>query len=189
MVLLCAMSASAQSASPSNPWRHGTTLNVFTGGARAETDNQFLLGGAMGWEITPTLAIEGSGYWFDRNTEPDAFAAALKLQAGLPVGRPVVPFVAAGIGLYLASFDATTSTIPDFYRNRIASTGTSAGSVHTFTDPSFIAAGGVNLFVSRHVSIRPDVEAMFVRANSQGYLVMVAAVHVAYHFENHPMTR
>ena len=57
-----------------------------------------------------------------------------------------------------------------------------------FTDPSFILGGGVNLFVTRHVALRPDVEAKLVRRNSQNYVVTAVSVHLAYHFEDHPMT-
>jgi hypothetical protein len=54
--------------------------------------------------------------------------------------------------------------------------------------PSFILGGGVNLFATRHVAIRPDVEAKIVRRNSQNYVVSAVSVHIAYHFEDHPIT-
>ena len=185
-VLLFAIPAAAQSVPQSYEWSHGTTLNVFGGAARADGDTRPVAGGSIGWEILPTLAIESSGYWFDRGADRDAFAAAVKLRAALPIRGAIVPFAVAGIGLYRASFDPAASTIPDFYRARMVATGT-AGSVNVFTDPSFIAGGGLNVFISRHVSVRPDVEATFVTRHSQHYLVTVAAVHLAYHFEKHPL--
>jgi hypothetical protein len=188
LVLLFGVPASAQTLVRTTAWTHGTTVNVFGGAARTEADTQPLIGTSIGWEITPAIAIEGSGYWFDHGEDAERFAAALKLQAGLPVSRPVVPFLAAGIGLYRASFDPASSTIPDFYRGRIGTTGAAAGTLNTFTDPSFIVGGGVNVFLSRHIAIRPDVEATFVRRNAQHLLVTVAAVHLAYHFEDHPIT-
>ncbi len=62
------------------------------------------------------------------------------------------------------------------------------GATSTFTDPSFILGGGMNIFVTRHIAIRPDVEAMIVRRDSHNYVVTAVVVHIAYHFENHPIT-
>ena len=162
----------------------GTTLNLFAG-AGVDSSTAGALGGmSLGWEVTPKVAIEGSGYWLDRGTGATAFAAALKLQAGFAGLNTAVPFVEAGIGLYRASFDATATSVPDFYRGRIdAATGPPASSV--FMDPSFILGGGVNIFVTSHLAIRPDVEAMIVRRDSQTYVVTAVAVHMAYHFERH----
>jgi hypothetical protein len=85
-----------------------------------------------------------------------------------------------------ASFDAARDDVPDFYRRRLPPD--TFGVRHTFTDPSFIAGGGVNLFVSRHLAIRPEVQAMVVRRDSNQLVVTAATAHVVYHFEEHPVT-
>lgn len=187
-VLLLSAPASAQPVPRGNDWSYGTTLNVFAGAGADSSNTIPLAGTSLGWEITPRLAVEGSGYWLDRGTGADAFAAALKLQTGLIGPHTAVPFLEAGVGLYRASFDPTASTVPDFYRRRMAASTTGPGATTTFTDPSFIFGGGVNVFVTRHIAIRPDVEAMVVRRDSQNYVVTVVAVHMAYHFESHPVT-
>jgi hypothetical protein len=46
----------------------------------------------------------------------------------------------------------------------------------------------LNVFVARHLAIRPDVEATIVRRNAQNYVVTAVSVHMAYHFEDHPIT-
>jgi hypothetical protein len=51
-----------------------------------------------------------------------------------------------------------------------------------------VFGGGVSLFASRRISIRPDVETMLVRADGQSYFVTTFAARLAYHFEEHPVT-
>ena len=188
VTLVLAAPASAQLVSRGNDWNHGTTLNVFAGAGIDAAETRPLVGTSVGWEITPAFAIEGSGYWLDRRGSSDAFAAALKLQAAVMLPHTAVPFVEAGVGLYRVSFGPSASEIPVFYRGRMAMSGTGPGTTNTFMDPAFVLGGGLNVFVTRHVAIRPDVEAMIVRRNSQNYLVTAIAVHIAYHFESHPVT-
>jgi hypothetical protein len=188
LLVLCAPDvASAQIAPPPNVWTHGTTVNVFAGAASASSETGGLAGGALGWEITRWVALEGSGSWLNRRNGAEAFAADLKALVNLTAARPVVPFVEGGIGLYRASFDSSRRPLPGFYQSRSTE---NAGHISrmTFTDPSFIVGGGVNVFIARHLAIRPDVEAKVVRRNAQNYVVTAVSVHMAYHFEDHPIT-
>ena len=77
---------------------------------------------------------------------------------------------------------AESTAIPEFYQPRITATA------RTFTDPAFVFGGGVSLFASRRISIRPDVETMLVRRNGQNYVVTTFAARFAYHFEDRPIT-
>jgi hypothetical protein len=99
-----------------------------------------------------------------------------------------MPFLTGGIGLYRASFARIGSTMPAFYARRITTDGMAMGTTATFTDPTVVFGSGVNAFVSRHWAIRPDVREMVVLRNSRSYFVTAVAVHVAYHFEDHPVT-
>jgi hypothetical protein len=108
------------------------------------------------------------------------------VRVGLARLRPAVPYVHAGVGFYRATFDRARSPIPHFYGRRMRS-GAAFGT-DTFTDPSLVAGGGVNVFVSRNVAIRPDVEAMIVLRNSRSHVVTAVTVQLAYHFEDHPVT-
>jgi hypothetical protein len=187
VLLPLAVPAAAQPAPPANSWSHGTTLNVFAGAGADSSRAGALAGTSIGWEITPAMAIEGSGYWLDRGAGPDAFAAALKLQVGLMMPRGAVPFVSAGVGLYRATVDgASNGTMPDFYRRRMTG-AMGPTTLRTFTDPSFILGGGVNVFMTPHIALRPNVETMFVRRHGHGHVVTALAVHLAYHFESHPV--
>jgi hypothetical protein len=180
--------ASAQTAPASHPWSHGTTLNVFAGVNAGSSKVGSLAGGAVGWEVTRWLAVEGIGTWLDRGTGADAFAADLKAIVSPVIARRVVPFLQGGIGLYRASFELPRAEIPDFYRSRLAAAASGMNSTKTLTDPSLIVGGGVNLFVRPHVAIRPDIQAKVVRHGSRSYVVTTVAVHLAYHFETHPIT-
>ena len=176
----------AAAASGAEDWRYGTTLNVSAGAASASSETGPIVGGAVGWEVTPWFAVEGNGGWLNRGNGADGFAAELKALVALTPGRAVVPFVAGGIGLYRASFDLSRGVPPNFYRARIQAPGAPGTSV-AFTDPSFVIGGGVNIFVTRHVAIRPDLEAKVAFHDQQHYVIGVFAVRAAYHFEKHPV--
>ena len=181
ITLLVSINASAQQAAPPETQR-ATTLNVFAGAATDASETGLTAGMAMGWDATPQLALEGSGSWFDRGDGANAFAAAAKLHVRVRSVRPVVPFVEVGFGLYRAWFDPDATAIPEFYRDRITATD------RTVTDPAFVFGGGVNLFASRQISIRPEVETMLVRDNGQNYFVTSVAARFVYHFEDRPIT-
>lgn len=186
----CLMAGSAWAQADIRPdeWSRGTTLNGFAGVGIDPTASGPVIGGAVGWEVTPRLAIEGSGSWFDFGSDRTAFAGALKVRTRLYGRRAVDPFVQGGVGLYRASFAAAATEIPAFYRHRIGGPRTLQDVGATFTDPPLVAGGGVNIFVNRHLSIRPDVDAAIVLRNRRSHVVTTVAVHAVYHFEDHPVT-
>jgi hypothetical protein len=178
--------ASAQTVS-GNEWSHGTTLDVFGGGATTSAETRGVLGAAVGWEINHWVELEGTGAWLAARQGDEAFAAELKVIASLTRPNRVVPFLGAGVGMYRASFDATSSALPDFYQRRIV--GSPLGASQTFADPSFVFAGGVNVFTGQHFSIRPDLSVRLVTRASDTYAVAMATVYVTYHFEVHDVAR
>jgi hypothetical protein len=185
---LCAAPAFAQRTSPpvrpqSNDWTRGTTISLAAGLGTASSDTGAMLAGAVGWELRPRLAFEGSGLWLDRRDGAEAFGAAIKVRAGL-VRSGVSPFVEGGFGLYHVS-SQQRATLPEFYRRRVAA-GTTL--VKPFTDPSFNVGGGINVFMSRQLALQPAVEAIIVTRGSHAYVVTAVSLRVAYHFEEHPVT-
>jgi hypothetical protein len=168
---------------PPNQWDHGTKLSVFSGAAIASPDTRGTFGTAIGWEINHRVELEGTGSWFPARQGNDAFAAELKVSGNLTGPRAVVPFVAAGVGLYHASFDTTRAVLPDFYQRRLL--GSSIGAIANFTDPSLVFAGGANFFVGPHFSIRPDMSVRLVTRSSDTFAVTMATVYLSYHFEEH----
>jgi hypothetical protein len=101
----------------------------------------------------------------------------------------VVPFVLAGIGMYRASFESTVSAMPEFYRRRIASSHGGAGGSRTFQDVMLAIGGGAELFVTRHLGIRPEAILQIVTTRSDVHLVPAYTVQLAYHFDSHHIVR
>jgi hypothetical protein len=147
-------------------------------------------GGTLGWELTPRLAIEGGGMWVHHGTGTNIFAGALKARLALFGARAhlrtAVPFVHAGIGMYRASVDAREA-MPGFYRNRLER-DPSGGVMRTFTDSSVVFGGGADIFVSRNLAIRPDIETMVVLRDSSTHVAAALRINVVYHIEHHPVT-
>ena len=168
---------------PPNQWDHGTKLSVFTGAAMASPETRGTFGMSIGWEINHRVELEGAGAWLVGRQGDDAFAAEMKVSGNLTRPQTVVPFVAAGVGLYHASFDTTRGALPDFYQRRLA--GLPIGTLASFNDPSLVIAGGANFFVGRHFTVRPDVSLRLAINSSDTFPVPMATVYLSYHFEEH----
>jgi hypothetical protein len=169
-------------------WSHGTTLNGYGGFTADSEQTGPVLGAAAGWELTPNLAIEGSGAWAEFGSGTTSFAGAVKARIRIAGQRKIDPFVHAGIGLYRATFGETETAMPEFYQRRMVMPVSPDRMTRTFTDPSVVAGGGVSMFVNRHVALRPDAEATIVFRDGHSHVVTTVAMHVVYHFENHPVT-
>lgn len=164
-------------------WRHGTTLVGFVGTQSAPSDVSPAAGVGLGWEVSRRLSFEGRGMWFGVNDGPSDFAASLAAHVSLLTPRAVVPFVSGGAGMYRATLDST-SRVPDFYRTRMAPDVMGMRS-HTFQDFMLTAGGGVNVFVSSHLALRPEANLMLVTTRSDSRPLGVYGMQVVYHFEAH----
>jgi hypothetical protein len=122
------------------------------------------------------------------DAEPRCVGGLLGVRVNVTPPAPAVPFLSAGVGLYRASFDADAADVPEFYRRRMVGSGVGTPRDHTFDDFVFTVGGGVDLFLRRHIALRPDVRVLFVRGNSDTRAVAVYGVHLAFHFEEHPIT-
>jgi hypothetical protein len=190
--LLAAAMATAQIASvsiasaqtyPDHPWTHGSTLQFLGGASMASSsDTRPTFGAGLGWEINRWVAVEGTGSWLVAQHSDEAFAADMTAVTNLTRPRTVVPYLGAGFGMYIASFDGN-ATMPPFYQQQL--TGSAVGARQTFTDPAFVFAAGANIFTGTHVSLRPDVTLRLVTRGSDTYPVTTVAVHFSYHFEAH----
>jgi hypothetical protein len=180
-----ASTAAAQStATATHEWSHGTILTGLAGAAAApSTDTRAIFGGGFGWEINHQVSVEGSGAWLVPRHDDQGFAADLTALVNLTRATKVVPFVGAGVGLYIASFDTTAGTLPDFYQKRLPQD--SPVTHRTFTDPTFVFKGGMDVLATPRWSIRPEVSLKLVTDGSSAYPITIAGVRVAYHFEFH----
>jgi hypothetical protein len=168
-------------------WRFGTTLAGFVGAASASSDTGVAAGAALGWEITPHFTLEGRGIWLDAGHRADAFAAVLGARVPLLPARPVVPFLSAGAGVYRATFESMSSTVPRFYQHRMMP-GSGEFRGRTFDDFVVSVGGGSDVFLARHLALRPEITVLLVTSRSDRRAIPVYGVHLAYHFESHPIT-
>ena len=184
--LLPATTASAQTIRVAE-WSHGTTLSGFAGTSMDGERTGPLIGGAVAWEMTPRFALEGSGGWTDFADAATAFEGAMALKWRIAGRRHVDPFLSGGIGLYRAVFDNLDAAMPPFYMRRMGSHRELPGRA-TFTDPTLIGGGGVSLFLSERVALRPQAGATLVFRDGRRHTLANVALHVVYHFESHPVT-
>lgn len=99
LILTIASVAAAQTPRPTVMFRHGSTINLFAGGASARSTTAVVGGAGVGWELSPRIAIEGTGQWLAWGSDTHAFAAALIAQAGMVRVGSVMPFLSGGVGL------------------------------------------------------------------------------------------
>jgi hypothetical protein len=188
IVLLGAWPAWSQTTAQSSEqvphqWSHGTTLALSGGIGTASDGTGAVLGGTIGWEITPRIGVEGTATWLDRQTGSSAFAASLTAHALLAGWRRLSPFVEGGFGMYLAKFDPErVANIPSFYADRMSGIQT-----ETFTDPAFFVGAGVDLFRTNHFRFRPVAGAIVAFTGSSAYTVGTFTLRAEYHFEDHPI--
>jgi hypothetical protein len=166
-------------ASSGAQWRSGTTLAAFAGAA-SPTGTKPAVGTALGWEIGPHLTLEGRGVWLPEDSESTDFFAWLGALVPFKPAAAVVPFAAAGVGMYRATVQAHASDVPGFYLRRLGNRQRAI-----FQDVALAFGGGASVFVTSHVAIRPEVSVVLVTTRSETRTSTLYGVHLAYHFEPH----
>ncbi len=95
----------------------------------------------------------------------------------------------AGVGFHRRTFEsAGAGEIPAFYRRRLGAGGGTFDERRTFTDPTFVVGTGVDVALSRTVTVRPDVRALFVLNDGRHDTVYLATVSLGFRFEHKPVT-
>jgi hypothetical protein len=166
---------------PQNSWTRGTTLELFAGGANAPPQNVGTFGAAVGWELNHALELQGIGIWLPEHQGSQAFAAEFKALVNVTGPARLVPYLAGGVGMYRATYDVNRASLPHFYEQRV---GLRIDQAH-FRDPSFVMGGGANVYIAKHLSIRPEVTLRLVTNGSDVYRVTMANISLAYHVEEH----
>jgi hypothetical protein len=184
LVVGAALAAAAQS-TPVN-WEKGTALGVFGGAATAGGGTDGASGVSIGWELTPYFTFEGSGTWLGGGI--DAFNGLIGPRVHLLSRRTLVPFVSGAVGMQHATVDMG-APVPEFYRRRMGTMDERVGfpMQRTFNDLVLSVGTGLDIYLQRHLALRPDVRVLFVRDDG-ARTVTVYGVHLAYHFEEHPIT-
>jgi hypothetical protein len=189
LVLTCAaLQATAARAQTDHAWSRGTELGAVIDGAVDGAATGPALGGSAGWEVSPRLTFEGRGVWYWRGTGAEGFGADIGMLVNLAPKPRATPFLAAGFGLYAATFDSPDATMSDYYRNRYGPGSPTTAGRRTFTDPALRMGGGVDLHFRRHLALRPEVSVLLIWNNGRATTLTTFGTVIAYRFEDHPVT-
>lgn len=83
-----------------------TTVSAILGGASTSNDTGPAIGGAIAVDLNRWFSVEGEGLYANQGSGADALIVTGSVLLNvLPLGGRVVPYAAAGAGLYRASFD------------------------------------------------------------------------------------
>jgi hypothetical protein len=58
---------------------------------------------------------------------------------------------------------------------------------YDFDDITYTAGAGIDVFLRRRIALRPDVRLLFISNGGDTHTVAVYGLHLAYHFEEHPV--
>ncbi len=180
--LFCAWAAtaSAQVTPPPVEWTRATELNVHGGFGTTAAATGPMLGGAVAWDVNRWITLDGRGSWFDRGPDATGFAIDANALVNLVAKQTATPYVGAGVGLYLASFQSTTS-MSSFYRDRVSPNA--PGTTNTFTDPMVRLMAGIDLAGrTHHWTCRPEIAALIVFANGTSETMFSGSVSIGYQF-------
>jgi len=180
-----AQTAAAQTDSASGmDWQHGTTLFGFGGAQSASSRVSAAAGLGFGWEVSQRFALEGRATWFRLNEDVPDFAATMAAHVPLTTMRSFRPFVTGGLGMYRATYDAQSGAVPTFYQSRMPQ---GFAGRRAFEDFLVTFGGGVDVHLTDHFFVRPEVNMMLVTADGDHRQMGLYGVQLVYHFEAHPI--
>lgn len=163
----------------------GTTVAIAAGIAAADGGLGAVAAGTIGWQVDSRASVVSTFHWLHQGPGADSFAGAFAVDVDLLPRRSATPFLEGGFGLYRAFYDVARRDVPAFYRDRV-NIGHAAGTTVSFVDPMTIVGAGVNVFVTPHFALRPQVEAFVVARGSQRFVAAAFTVRAAYNLEHRP---
>jgi hypothetical protein len=210
-VLVFVYSVVSSAQTPPAPSKPGPVAVSFTGGfATGASSTGGAVGGTFTFDVSDRLSIETTGAYLDRGRGVDSVYANAGLHVNLlPAGDPVVPYVAVGGGVYHVRYDLLhilggidqrrleygldrlrglggLSHVPGMYadpmRGMIWPSPGDGWARGSFTDPAMTIGGGVRLDLTPHLSLRPDVRAVFAFADGRSSTLGLFTLNVGYRF-------
>jgi hypothetical protein len=179
-VLLGIPSPSHAQAAPTSDL--GTSyVSVFAGGARLSTYTAATTGMNLGVELTRRLNLEGRARWFNVPAGDDAFSADLGIRYTVAATTSARPYVSGGVGVFESYFSHVSETTPSFYRDRMDP----VEGAHGFHDMLWTIGAGSDLFVTGHVSLRPEFSLLVATTRHDARLVPQYGISLAYFFDSH----
>jgi hypothetical protein len=155
-------------------------VSVFAGGAGTNAVAP-AAGMNLGVEFTRRLNFEGRARWFDAPAGDNAFSADFGIRYMVARSTFTRPYVSGGVGVFESYFSHVSETTPSFYRQRMDP----IEGAHGFHDMLWTVGGGADLFVTRHVSLRPEVTFLIASTRHDARLVPQYGISLAYFFDSH----
>lgn len=215
LALLAALVAAPVAAQTATPATDAHRVSIWIGPSvvSGASDTGPAVSGSVGIELSRWAALEGAGTYFDRGAATDALGLHASLLVNLkPDARRVLPYAAAGVGIYRASFDLDAPSyfggmggqfgpgtsfcggtgdcpygqMPAFYGRRLGGVMTPASGARfgtrTFTDPAASMGAGARIDVTSHVFVRPDARLLFVFGDGQTETLGTVSIAFGYRF-------
>jgi hypothetical protein len=113
---------------------------------------------------------------FNRAAQVGCVSGVLLLAYGVVNGQQILMALAFALFTLCAVYHRRLGALDTMTQHR------------TFTDPAFVAAAGIDVPLSRRVSVRPDVRGMWVVRDGHAYQMVLVGLQLAYHIEDHPVT-
>jgi hypothetical protein len=186
--------------------RGDTTVSFGLGFSAGSSETGAALRVGVDRIVTGRLSLEVTGSYLDRGLRAESWTIAGGARLSLAdKGAPVAPYVAAGAGVYRASFEqvgfgmteqagaacmgaargeACYGSMPRFYAQRMRGqpTGRSWPDRRVFTDPMVALGGGLRWDVTPQLFLIPDARALLVLGDGDTDVVGVFTVSFGYRF-------
>jgi hypothetical protein len=156
-------------------------ISVFAGGAHMSTYTAATTGMNLGVELARRLNLEGRARWFDVPGGNDAFSADLGIRYTVGAATFARPYVSGGAGVFESYLSHVLETTPSFYRTRMDP----VEGAHGFHDMLWTIGAGSDLFVTGHVSLRPEITLFIVSTQHDAMVVPQYGISLAYFFDSH----
>lgn len=155
-------------------------LGLFGGAISSDTGTGGAAGWAAGWQPTRMLGLEGGGWW-TREPGVEGFAALFGPRFSFQTSLKLAPFVAMGVGLFHSEVDTNRADAPAFYTDRMEDP-----QHNTFNDFALAPSGGVEVRMSTHVMLRPELRVLMVTSGDGVRVSTMYGVAAIYNFLGKP---
>ena len=206
---LAGLTFAGEAAPSTDPGRTAISLQAGFSSGTADMAGA-TVGGTVVYDVGSRLALEAAGSYLGYGMGTSGLSVSAALLVHLrPRGEKAVPYLAAGGGVYRASFDMgdwrfddqradgavsvpmmsamapsrSAHQMPMFYASRLGMEPENQGwASESFTDPAISLGGGLRIDLGSRMSLRPDVRALVITSSGDTRTVGVFTVNFGYRF-------
>lgn len=178
----------AQETRPEHDWSRCSALNLSLGVATSDSELGGAYGGGVRWGLRRWLALNADGLWLPRPDGEKRFAAGVTAEFSIVDEWGARPFVQAGLGASVATFDLSRRSMPGFYARRLAPDVGEHAMARTFTDPALFVGAGLKSLVARNLELRPGVSTIIAMHDGRTNVTALITLGVSFHIENRAIT-